>query len=212
MREADLGQRSQTRQCLTCKNKGCIGHCRFAKPIPKRAPMPLRGVLDKATTLPRLYRSPIDSTGKVHRAVLNGTRQSVKRRRPVRWIAPRPIRKRDHRVGDRHDAVRESRRWCAKSRIPARVRTWFPIAAKRESRDQTSTKLKHSRDGKYQLCAADLLLLFRRNRRKREPAPDVPNAIAPGMLSWISVPAPGRLHTSSFPPMRSARSRIPARP
>jgi len=54
MREAELGQRSHTRQCLTCKNKGCIGHCRFAKPIPKRAPMPLRGVPDKATTLPRL--------------------------------------------------------------------------------------------------------------------------------------------------------------
>jgi hypothetical protein len=58
MREAGLGQRSQTRQCLICKNKGCIGHCRFAKPIPKRAPRPLWGVSDKATTLPRLYRSP----------------------------------------------------------------------------------------------------------------------------------------------------------
>ena len=37
MREAELGQRSHTRQCLTCKNKGCIGHCRFAKPIPTRS-------------------------------------------------------------------------------------------------------------------------------------------------------------------------------
>jgi len=60
MREADLGQRSQTRQCLTCKNKGCIGHCRFAKPTPKRDPAPLRGVRDTATALPRLYRSPIE--------------------------------------------------------------------------------------------------------------------------------------------------------
>ena len=60
MKEADLGQRRQTRQCRTCKNKGCMGHCRFAKPIPDRTPMPLRGVSYSATTLPRLYRSPIE--------------------------------------------------------------------------------------------------------------------------------------------------------
>ena len=61
MREAELGQRSQTRQCLTCKNKGCIGHCRFAKPIHERTPTPLRRVPDKARTLPRLYRSPTEA-------------------------------------------------------------------------------------------------------------------------------------------------------
>jgi len=59
MREADLGQRGQTRQCLTCKNKGCIGHCRFAKPIPERTPTPARGA-SQATALPRLYRSPVE--------------------------------------------------------------------------------------------------------------------------------------------------------
>ena len=59
MREADLGQRTQRRECLTCKNKGCIGHCRFAKPTTKRTPMPPRGVSDRPTTLVRLYRSPI---------------------------------------------------------------------------------------------------------------------------------------------------------
>ena len=31
MRGSDQGQRRKKRQCLTCKNKGCIGHCRFAK-------------------------------------------------------------------------------------------------------------------------------------------------------------------------------------
>ena len=55
MRETNLGQRGQ-RQCLTCKNKGCIGYCRFAKPIPKR-PMPPRGE-SEATMLPHLYRCP----------------------------------------------------------------------------------------------------------------------------------------------------------
>lgn len=40
------------------------------------------------------------------------------------------------------------------------------------------TKLKYLRDGIHQLCAADLLFLFRRNRRKSEPAPGAPNAIA----------------------------------
>jgi len=59
MREADLGQRRQTRQCLTCKNKGCIGHCRFAKPISGRTSPPARGA-SQATTLPRLYRSPAE--------------------------------------------------------------------------------------------------------------------------------------------------------
>ena len=59
MREADLGKKIPRRQCLTCKNKGCIGHCRFAKPIPKRTPMPPRGA-SKATALPRLYRSPVE--------------------------------------------------------------------------------------------------------------------------------------------------------
>ena len=51
MRETDLGRKIQRRQCLTCKNKGCIGHCRFAKP---------KAVSDGATTLPRLYRSPVE--------------------------------------------------------------------------------------------------------------------------------------------------------
>jgi hypothetical protein len=60
MMEADLGQRSQTRQCLTCKNKGCIGHCRFAKPMPERTPTPPRGGSDKTRMRPRLYRSPIE--------------------------------------------------------------------------------------------------------------------------------------------------------
>ena len=60
MREADLGQRSQTRQCLTCRDRRCIGHCRFAKPIGKRTPMPLRDMSDEPTTLPRLYRSPTE--------------------------------------------------------------------------------------------------------------------------------------------------------
>jgi hypothetical protein len=31
MRGTEPGNRSQKRQCLTCKNKGCIGRCRFAK-------------------------------------------------------------------------------------------------------------------------------------------------------------------------------------
>ena len=51
MREANLAKKIQRRQCLTCKNKGCIGYCRFAKP---------KAVPDGATTLPRLYRSPVE--------------------------------------------------------------------------------------------------------------------------------------------------------
>jgi len=51
MRGSDQGQSSKKRQCLTCKNKGCVGHCRFAK---------AKGVSDQATALPRLYRSPVD--------------------------------------------------------------------------------------------------------------------------------------------------------
>jgi hypothetical protein len=33
MSGTELGKKSQKRQCLTCKNKGCIGHCRFARSI-----------------------------------------------------------------------------------------------------------------------------------------------------------------------------------
>ena len=33
MSGTELGKRSQKRRCLTCKNKGCIGHCRFAESV-----------------------------------------------------------------------------------------------------------------------------------------------------------------------------------
>jgi hypothetical protein len=51
MRGSDQGKSSKKRQCLTCKNKGCIGHCRFAQST---------GVSDEAATQPRLYRSPVE--------------------------------------------------------------------------------------------------------------------------------------------------------
>ncbi len=51
MRGSDQGQSRRKRHCLTCKNKGCIGHCRLAK---------AKGVSDQATALPRLYRSPVE--------------------------------------------------------------------------------------------------------------------------------------------------------
>ena len=37
--EPDRGQLTQRRQCLTCKNKGCVGRCRFAKPITDPTPI-----------------------------------------------------------------------------------------------------------------------------------------------------------------------------
>ena len=51
MREADLGKKIPRRQCLTCKNKGCVGHCRFVK---------LKSESHQATTQLRLYRSPVE--------------------------------------------------------------------------------------------------------------------------------------------------------
>ena len=51
MRGSDQRQSRKKRQCLTCKNKGCIGHCRFAK---------AKGVPDQATAQPRLCHSPVE--------------------------------------------------------------------------------------------------------------------------------------------------------
>src|ERR1700730_17660765 len=53
---------------------------------------------------------------------------------------------------------------------------------------------------------------FLRNSPRTMRPGDVPYAIDPGMLNSISVPAPVALHTSSFPPIRLARSRIPGTP
>jgi hypothetical protein len=53
---------------------------------------------------------------------------------------------------------------------------------------------------------------FLRNSRRTVLPGDLSYAIDPGMLNSISVPAPVPVHTSSFPPMRLARSRIPETP
>src|ERR1700693_3213991 len=53
---------------------------------------------------------------------------------------------------------------------------------------------------------------FLRNSPRTVRPGDLPYAIDPGMLNSISVPAPVPVHTSSLPPMRLARSRIPATP
>ena len=37
--QSDRGQMTQRRQCLTCKNKRCVGRCRFAKPITDPTPI-----------------------------------------------------------------------------------------------------------------------------------------------------------------------------
>jgi hypothetical protein len=34
--QTNQGQMTRRRQCLTCKNKGCVGQCRFTKPLIKR--------------------------------------------------------------------------------------------------------------------------------------------------------------------------------
>src|SRR5271167_1676727 len=56
------------------------------------------------------------------------------------------------------------------------------------------------------------LAAFLRNSPRTPRPGDVPYAIDPGMLSSISVPAPISVHTSSLPPTRWARSRIPGTP
>ena len=33
--KTNQGQMTRRRQCLTCKNKGCVGQCRFTKPLTK---------------------------------------------------------------------------------------------------------------------------------------------------------------------------------
>ena len=52
--QANQKQIPVRRQCLTCKNKGCVGRCRFPKPDSASAP-------PKRASEPRLYRSPAES-------------------------------------------------------------------------------------------------------------------------------------------------------
>jgi len=49
------------RQCLTCKNKGCVGRCRFNKPAAERTPVDRASAPPGRTAVPRLYRSPAES-------------------------------------------------------------------------------------------------------------------------------------------------------
>jgi hypothetical protein len=49
------------RQCLTCKNKGCVGRCRFTKPVAERNPVDRTSAPPQRTAGPRLYRSPAES-------------------------------------------------------------------------------------------------------------------------------------------------------
>jgi hypothetical protein len=59
----------------------------------------------------------------------------------------------------------------------------------------------------HRVCSA-----FSRNSPRMVRPGDVPYAIDPGMPNSLSVPPPVPVQTSSFPPMRRARSRIPGKP
>jgi hypothetical protein len=49
------------RQCFTCKNRGCVGRCRFTKPVAERAPVNRASAPPERTAVLRLYRSPAES-------------------------------------------------------------------------------------------------------------------------------------------------------
>ena len=49
------------RQCLTCKNKGCVGRCRFTKAVAERSPVDRASAPSERTAVPRLFRSPSES-------------------------------------------------------------------------------------------------------------------------------------------------------
>ena len=58
--QANQKQIPVRRQCLTCKNKGCVGRCRFPKPLAERTPVDGASAPPKKMTVPRLYRSPAE--------------------------------------------------------------------------------------------------------------------------------------------------------
>jgi len=49
------------RQCLTCKNKGCVGRCRFGKFVGEAGPVETASAHRERTAAPRLYRSSTES-------------------------------------------------------------------------------------------------------------------------------------------------------
>jgi hypothetical protein len=59
--QSDKRQIPIRRQCLTCKNKGCVGRCRFTKPAAERTPVDRASAPPERTAVPRLYRSPAES-------------------------------------------------------------------------------------------------------------------------------------------------------
>jgi len=57
--QANQKQIPVRRPCLTCKNKGCVGRCRFPKALAVRTPVDASAP-PKKMTVPRLYRSPAE--------------------------------------------------------------------------------------------------------------------------------------------------------
>lgn len=52
--QSNQGPKTTKRKCLTCKNRGCIGHCRFSNATGKRIPSAMGSASRETTAAPRL--------------------------------------------------------------------------------------------------------------------------------------------------------------